>query len=54
MLSFETLDSDHKARLGCRGVGRLLWLKAFGFDRLLNAARERNRAFFDRLGLPTC
>lgn len=29
MASFETLDSDYKARLGCRGVGRLLWLKAF-------------------------
>lgn len=27
--SFETLDSDHKADMGCRGVGRLLWLKAF-------------------------
>lgn len=27
--SFETLDSDHKSELGCRGVGRLLWLKAF-------------------------
>ena len=29
MISFETLDSDHKAAIGCRGVGRLLWLKAF-------------------------
>ncbi|MFD6398652.1 ATP-binding protein [Nocardia sp. NPDC060249] len=29
MRSFETLDSEHKAKLGCRGVGRLLWLKAF-------------------------
>lgn len=29
MSSFETLDSDFKAHLGCRGVGRLLWLKAF-------------------------
>ncbi|WP_406635620.1 ATP-binding protein [Amycolatopsis sp. WGS_07] len=29
MISFETLDSDYKAKLGCRGVGRLLWLKAF-------------------------
>lgn len=29
MASFETLDSDYKADLGCRGVGRLLWLKAF-------------------------
>ncbi|RQT95182.1 ATP-binding protein [Burkholderia cenocepacia] len=27
--SFETLDSDYKASDGCRGVGRLLWLKAF-------------------------
>lgn len=27
--SFKTLDSDHKASKGCRGVGRLLWLKAF-------------------------
>ncbi|XBS68921.1 ATP-binding protein [Acerihabitans sp. KWT182] len=29
MLSFETLDSDYKVEQGCRGVGRLLWLKAF-------------------------
>lgn len=29
MNSFEMLDSDYKADLGCRGVGRLLWLKAF-------------------------
>ena len=29
MLSFEMLDSDYKANQGCRGVGRLLWLKAF-------------------------
>ncbi|WP_028497426.1 ATP-binding protein [Microbacterium sp. 11MF] len=29
MSSFETLDSDFKADLGSRGVGRLLWLKAF-------------------------
>jgi hypothetical protein len=27
--SFETLDSEYKAVRGCRGVGRLLWLKAF-------------------------
>lgn len=27
--SFETLDSDYKASEGCRGIGRLLWLKAF-------------------------
>jgi hypothetical protein len=29
MTSFETLDSEYKANKGCRGVGRLLWLKAF-------------------------
>ena len=29
MKSFETLDSDHKAKQGCRGVGRLSWLKVF-------------------------
>jgi len=29
MQSFETLDSDHKIEKGGRGVGRLLWLKAF-------------------------
>lgn len=29
MESFETLDSEYKSRQGCRGVGRLLWLKAF-------------------------
>jgi len=29
MESFETLDTDHKVTMGGRGVGRLLWLKAF-------------------------
>jgi len=29
MESFETLDSEYKSAHGCRGVGRLLWLKAF-------------------------
>jgi hypothetical protein len=27
--SFETLDTDHKIDKGCRGVGRLMWLKVF-------------------------
>lgn len=27
--SFQTLDTDHKIQKGCRGVGRLLWLKVF-------------------------
>ena len=29
MASFRTLDSEHKVQKGCRGIGRLLWLKAF-------------------------
>jgi hypothetical protein len=29
MASFRTLDSEHKVQKGGRGVGRLLWLKAF-------------------------
>lgn len=33
MISFETLDGEYKAHLGCRGVGRLPWLKAF--DRVI-------------------
>ena len=28
--SFLTLDSEYKASKGCKGIGRLLWLKAFG------------------------
>lgn len=27
--SFKTLDSEYKMDIGCRGVGRLLWLKAY-------------------------
>ncbi len=29
MDSFNTLDTEYKSAQGCRGVGRLLWLKAF-------------------------
>ena len=29
--SFETLDSEHKIDKGCRGVGRLIWLKVFQY-----------------------
>lgn len=29
MIAFQTLDTDHKVNKGCRGIGRLLWLKAF-------------------------
>lgn len=40
MSSFETLDSDFKADLGCRGVGRLLWLKAFDKVSICSAYKD--------------
>ena len=39
MDSFETLDSDHKIDKGCRGVGRLLWLKAFALAEVSSVYR---------------
>src|SRR5262249_14028438 len=38
--SFETLDSEYRAKLGCRGVGRLLWLKAFSNVEVLSPYRD--------------
>ena len=40
MNSFRTLDSDYKIDLGGRGVGRLLWLKAFGNVRVESTYRD--------------
>jgi hypothetical protein len=42
MISFETLDSDYKATMGCRGVGRLLWLKAFDKVSVRSAYRDKD------------
>ena len=47
MQSFETLDSDHKIGKGCRGIGRLLWLKAF--DRAeVESIYYQSGAFYQR------
>jgi hypothetical protein len=50
----------HDAIRTSDGLGYFFFHKAFSayvevmsFDRLVNSARERNRAFFDKLGLPT-
>lgn len=50
----------HDAIRTSDGLGYFFYHKSFGayvevmsFDRLVNAAKERNRAFFDKLGLPT-
>jgi hypothetical protein len=50
----------HDAIRTSDGLGYFFYNKSYGayvevisFDRLVNAAKERNKAFFDKLGLPT-
>lgn len=38
--SFQTLDTLHKVEKGCRGIGRLLWLKAFKSVRVVSDHRD--------------
>ena len=56
--SFKTLDSDHKIDKGCRGVGRLMWLKAFDlveieshFFDIDNKLKKRIFRFNDKSGI---
>ena len=58
MQSFVTLDSEHKIDKGCRGVGRLLWLKAFSsveiesrFCDAQNAIKQRHIGVDSRNGI---
>lgn len=58
MESFETLDSDHKAQQGCRGVGRLSWLKVFdavavssNFETEGGVVKQRSFAFTPAQGV---
>jgi len=48
MDSFETLDTEHKIAIGCRGVGRLLWLKAFGQIRVESCYKAENAKYWRR------
>lgn len=43
MQSFETLDTDYKAAKGGRGIGRLVWLKAFGSVHVLSVYKATNQ-----------
>ncbi len=43
--SFQTLDSEYKIALGCRGVGRLLWLKAFNKVSVKSVYEENGQVF---------
>ena len=48
MRSFETLDSDYKLGKGCRGVGRLLWLKAFDTISINSIFHDKTNQSFKR------
>lgn len=48
MESFETLDSEYKSKQGCRGVGRLLWLKAFESVNVSSVFKEDSGNSFSR------
>lgn len=48
--SFQTLDSEYKIKIGGRGVGRLLWLKAFSkvtIKSTFNQGSEIHSRFFE-------
>ncbi len=49
MVSFQTLDTDHKVAKGCRGVGRLLWLKAFKRVKVESVFLEKDEKFYRRI-----
>ena len=58
--SVENRCRMHDAIRTSDGLGYFFYHKQYGayvevvsFDRIVNSAKERNRAFFDRLGLPT-
>jgi len=47
--SFKTLDSDHKIDKGCRGVGRLMWLKVFELVEIESHFLEADRTLKRRV-----
>ena len=47
-----TITRDHMGYFGFHTQFKS-YIEVISFDRLVNAAKERNRAFFDKLGLPT-
>ncbi len=58
--SVETRCKIHNLKRTSDGLGYFgyndnfkAYIEIISFDRLVNAAKERNRAFFDKLGLPT-
>jgi len=47
-----TVTSDNMGYFGYNPNYKA-YIEVMSFDKLVNAAKERNRAFFDKLGLPT-
>jgi hypothetical protein len=47
-----TISKDHMGYFGFHNK-RKAYIEVISFDKLVNSAKERNRAFFDKLGLPT-
>ena len=47
-----TVTSDHMGYFGYN-PSHNAYIEVIGFDRLITAAKERNKAFFDKLGLPS-
>ena len=43
--SFQTLDSEYKMSKGCRGIGRLLWLKAFQYVSVDSIFEDNNKIY---------
>jgi hypothetical protein len=46
-----TSTNDHLGYFGYNPNYKA-YIEVISFDQLLNSAKERNRAFFDKLGLP--
>ena len=58
--SVETRRKIHQLKTTSDGLGYFgynpeynAYIEVITYDRLVNSATERNKAFFDRLGLPT-
>jgi hypothetical protein len=47
-----TVSSDHMGYFGFHKAYKA-YIEVISYDKLVNTAKERNRAFFDKLGLPT-
>ena len=48
MRSFQMLDSTNKQQYGCKGFGRVLWLKAFGNVEIESVFKDQGGRFHER------